>query len=374
MIGYQGQPARLAFSLGGSASPALRGAKGRELHAIERHARMDWFERLTGFQEAGYEATRGQLRVQGDRLVSLANGRSWRIGILELPSLAELRQRVAPMPGASRLGTVSGDVRALHRQPDCAGALFQVASQFNLLEMTGPDVSPEDGVTRYAQDRTQGPACAIAAGAATIFRNYFAPCGGGTGQTRKRQIDTLADLAAALGRATGRPAGDLWHMRNGYALASAEGLQAIAQVLQAASAGPLDELRGLLRIGVHAGVEVTGDAGGQPGPLVSQAFCSALPVAYTPVPAALWAPLATLVLEAAYEATLLAAAHNACTGGSNVVLLTLLGGGAFGNDERWIHAALERALHLARHWALDVRIVCHGRPSVATRQLLASLA
>ena len=45
-----------------------------------------------------------------------------------------------------------------------------MASQFNLLEMTGPEITPEDGVTRYAHDRTQGPACAIAAGAATVYR------------------------------------------------------------------------------------------------------------------------------------------------------------------------------------------------------------
>jgi hypothetical protein len=36
------------------------------------------------------------------------------------------------------------------------GALFQVASQFNALEMTGPSVTPEDGVTPYQGDHTQG--------------------------------------------------------------------------------------------------------------------------------------------------------------------------------------------------------------------------
>ncbi len=62
----------------------------------------------------------------------------------------------------------------MHGRPEYSGALFQVASQFNLLKMIGPSVTPEDGVTRYESDRTQGPACAIAAGAATIYGNYFA--------------------------------------------------------------------------------------------------------------------------------------------------------------------------------------------------------
>jgi hypothetical protein len=46
-------------------------------------------------------------------------------------------------------------------------------------------------------------------------------------------------------------------------------------------------------------------------PRVSQAFCSALPVAYTKVPHDRWHSFALLVLEAAYEATLLARVRNA---------------------------------------------------------------
>jgi hypothetical protein len=42
----------------------------------------------------------------------------------------------------------------MHADPELEGALFQVASQFNLIEMTGPSVTPEDGVTRYSGDHT----------------------------------------------------------------------------------------------------------------------------------------------------------------------------------------------------------------------------
>jgi len=41
------------------------------------------------------------------------------------------------------------------------------------------------------------------------------------------------------------------------------------------------------------------------------------------------------------------------------VLLTDLGGGVFGNDDRWINAAIERALGIVEHAALDIRIVCY---------------
>jgi len=119
---------------------------------------------------------------------------------------------------------VTGDVRHMHKSPENAGALFQVASQFNTLEMTGPEVTPEHGVTIYQYDGTQGPACAIAAGAATIYRNYFAPIGGSEGQTKDRQYDGLADLGKVLSSALNQPVGTLWRMCSGYALCTGAGL------------------------------------------------------------------------------------------------------------------------------------------------------
>jgi hypothetical protein len=223
-----------------------------------------------------------------------------------------------------------------------------------LLEMVGPSITPEDGITRYANDPTQGPACAIAAGAATIYRNYFAPVGSYSGQTRQRQIDCLSDLGVVLGN-DGRT---LWAMRNGYALCTERGLAAIDRRLADSSATGIDALRDHLRIGLHWDVEAT-DAP-SPRPRVSQAFCSALPVSYTRIPAARWRAFATLVLEGAYEATLWAAVLNAQRTSSNVVLLTLLGGASFGNDTSWILGALGRSLDLVKGASLDVRLVSYG--------------
>ena len=50
--------------------------------------------------------------------------------------------------------------------------------------------------------------------------------------------------------------------------------------------------------------------------LVSQAFCSALPVSYSRIPSDRWKSFASLVLEGAYEATLWAAVVNAHVTGS----------------------------------------------------------
>ena len=243
---------------------------------------MDWFEKLTGFFELNYEDTRAKLKVEGDRLHSLVSGDSYRVGELELVPLQVLRERlkssVGPV-GRLKAEVVTGDVRRMHRLPENAGALFQVASQFNLLEMVGPAVTPEDGVGRYENDHTQGPACAIAAGAATIYRNYFAPVGGSHGQTAERQLDGLAELGNALADALGKSVETLWTMQNGYAQCTKSGLDAIAKHIEGLRQQQLDDLRGKLCIGIHRDIEVT-EAAENPQPLVSQAFCSALPVAY----------------------------------------------------------------------------------------------
>ncbi len=196
---------------------------------------MTWFEDLTGFPETSPSRVRENLALNGDTLTSRVNGRAMTCGRLKTPSLAELRGHVRSeaRAGTSERGSMSvrevvADVQDLHADPSNAGALFQVASQFNLLEMVSPNVTPERGVGIYEHDHTQGPACAVAAGAGTIFRNYFAPVGGQVGQTEGHQIDCLADLGEGLGNVDGR----LWRMQNGYALPSHSGLVEVSDRLR----------------------------------------------------------------------------------------------------------------------------------------------
>ena len=321
---------------------------------------MDWFQRITGFKEEGYQATQRRLIVDGEHLVSQADGSRHRIGRFEVVTLRELRARFGQVAGSrNTVRCQSGESRAMHSDTAMRRATFQVASQFNALEMIGPDITPEHGVTRYIQDRTQGPACAIAAGAATIWRNYFVPVGDGLGQTAVRQIDTLVGLGNVLSQRLGRPIEELWSMRNGYALATRLGLQQIGELLHRLPEPERDALRGNLAVGVQRGADVTDlPLGGRH--TVTQVFCSALPVAYSNAPSSLWEPFARLVLEAAYEATLLAAVQTRLTGGSTAVSLTRLGGGAFGNEPTWIDGAVARALKHVENAGLDVRLVSYG--------------
>jgi hypothetical protein len=76
-----------------------------------------------------------------------------------------------------------------------------------------------------------------------------------------------------------------------------------------------------------------------------------------------------LVLEASYEATLLSAVEQSVAGGSNVVLLTRVGGGAFGNADAWIDDAIVRALGIVEHAGLDVRLVSHSNVHASFRAI-----
>ena len=330
---------------------------------------MDWFERITGFKEADYDTTQSRLSVQDGCLVSTHSPERWSVGQLETPTLANLAYLGSfedPCAEPASFRCIAGDARALH-QTAPAGAMFQVASQFNLLEMVGPDITPEYGVTRYQYDATQGPACAMAAGAATIYRNYLLPLEGESGQRAHRQVDCLQDIGEALGNHGDR----LWSMRNGYALCTANGLKEVDERLRLMAEAERDQIRARLRVGVHRDVHVT-DVG-RPGKQVSQVFCSALPVAYSRLPMTQWASFAQLVLEAAYEATLRAAVLYA-SDEDRTVYLTRLGGGAFGNDDRWIDAAIRRAvLRVGMAAPLNILLVCHGGVSEAKRSFAENL-
>ena len=69
---------------------------------------------------------------------------------------------------------------------------------------------------------------------------------------------------------------------------------------------------------------------------------------YSRNPGSLWRPLAEAILEASYEATLLAAALNARANPdrprAKTVFLTALGGGVFGNGLSWISRAIKLAM------------------------------
>ena len=254
---------------------------------------------------------------------------------------------------------VNCDIRAVHRNPTHAGCVIQVASQFNCLEMIGPSVSPEDGITCYARDPTQGPACALCCPAATAFRNYRAL--GGRGQTARRQINTLRRVEALLDNETN----GYWSMVNGYLLPKRPtAMREVTDRLRDAESPLSRAIVAAVEVGVHWDTEVHTATKHR----LCQVFASATPVNYAKSTSSSdWALLSCLILEAAYEATLTVAAVQAVESRRRVpVFLTLVGGGAFANRHEWIVRAIKRALVTLRDAPLDVFLAHY--PTVVPEQ------
>lgn len=228
------------------------------------------------------------------------------------------------------------------------GTLFQVASQFNCLEAPGARLVP---VARYFTDPTQGPRASISAFPGTLVRHYAAPAsdGGRFVQTDERQLDLLEHaLPSSVGR-----------VESGYLLS-----QNLTDFEKAAAV--LWERFDELCVGVHEEVEVVFGANWD-GPVmegrrIAQVFTSTFAGGgYSDAPTE--GPLVEVcrvLLRAAYAGTLFAAASL----GTRTVVLTLIGGGVFGNPHPliwdsilWAVEQAEAVLHQPLHVVLNGREV-----------------
>jgi len=374
-----------------------------------------WFEKVFGFKESrNYDKVRSSFRLEEDDTVLItvpppgtAAERCFYIGPFGTPSVQELRDRlneldntaqcataavaaanatttyetdfVKPVAKRSKsnddLGTLTfshiiGSAGELHLDPQNADSVFQAASQFNCLEMVSPKVTPNDGITRYSMDHTQGPVCAMSCPAATLYRNYLVHDGKGQ---KDKQIDTLKDvgeMAGNVNRSSGKTSYKYWKMENGYALPARK--YAMTKLRIEFENGNLDaeRLMKAVRVGVHEDTEVfdlsssSSSTKNPPPPphRVAQVYCSAVPIGYDyNTPLHDWKPFAQLVLDATYDATLATGAILARKKKKRVkVFLTKVGGGVFANPSTWIIDAMRKALERYRSYPLDVYLVHFG--------------
>ena len=339
-------------------------SKERHYNKKEKSSR-DWFEKLFGFVERESGDVSGEFRVTGSTnilkptnvtLTSKRNGESFKAGKFSVKSLKDLRGRTRSKIGKNSKNCVShiviGDVLDMHHKHP--NAVFQVASQFNCLEMANPNLSPEDGVTIYKNDNTQGPACAIACAPGTVVRNYFLQFPGSQkGQQRHNQIDTMFHMRDKY-RRQDDPSRSAFVFQNGYVFGSSQkDLENVNRNLK-----PSDD--NLFSVGIHSDTQVVFNSrwvlSTRPK-TVTQVLCSAIPVAYDKkVSSKTWEPVSRLCLKAAYEATL----RTAVLEGKNEIFLTLLGAGVFGNSLRWVVDAINHALDACKNSGLTIYI-CHYR-------------
>jgi hypothetical protein len=290
-----------------------------------------------------------------------ADGQRYGGGRFEVPTVGLLRARAraararAGSPGATvRFWIVDGaspatDIGALQASAP-PRSLFQVASQFNCLESPGRFVAD---VADYLHDPTQGPRASISAFPGTLVRHYAAPAPDGSRFVQisdGRQLDLLADVAGP----------GVAMVQNGY-------LRTPDIADAAAFARRLDADLDAVRIGLHTGLEVVlgvdwdGAVAGAPHRTIAQCFTSTIaggmygdlaegdPVMMT---------VCRQLQRAAYAGTLLAAAAT----GAERVVLTLIGGGVFGNPLAVIWDAILWAVDEVRPLLhRDLVVVVNGR-------------
>jgi hypothetical protein len=281
---------------------------------------------------------------------------SWHAGRFETPSIDELCERASKAgatTGRLRLWVLDGpspatDVGGLQATAP-PGSLFQAASQFNCLESPVPVVTP---VVEYFHDRTQGPRASISAFPGTLLRHYAAPSNDG-----KRFVQTDADHLDLLAGVFGP---DAARVQSGY-------LMAHNVRDPAALVAGLTARFGSIRVGVHEGVQVVlgydfeGSVADSDQRRVTQVFTSTVAGGWygrAGLQGAEFEGACRQLLRAAYLGTLLAAA----TLRQRLAVLTLIGGGVFGNPIpliwdaiRWAVAETEPLL------SRDLDVIVNGR-------------
>lgn len=278
--------------------------------------------------------------------------------------------------------TVTSTASAVHTNPSYYGSIFQVASQFNALEMPNQGTTPQQGITKYVLDKTQGPVCAMVCPFGTLYRNYFSmpnastneqpadksvnsnpqtgTASGGT-DPGNNQINTLTELMKI-------PEFNGLRFQNGYIFVKDKTqLDAINKYLST----PENFWKAMMAI-KYVIQEDTPVVNLSDGKIldhkVSQIYCSAYPVAYSiggsGVPgtsAKDYALLSSMILHAVYYSTLAYAVSRITEDDiRKKVFLTKVGGGVFENNMYLIHTAIHNAVRHFIAYPIDVYIVNYG--------------
>ncbi len=377
-----------------SSFPATYFCQNTEMNSSE-----DFFSNLFGFEEREYKETqRNFLEIASFREepsdhapyfrerceLKISHGKTITAGIFAMPSLAELREHadrhsneIGQCEGSTiEVQNIVGESRSLHssdavKQKNGAPVVIQAASQFNFLEFPSPYHIPEDGISDYIHDHTQGPACATACAAGTAYRNYAVPVPfrklhekdehKNRGQTKLHQLNGLSDVEEFfLVKDTGLGESP-WVVKNGYIESTRKKLEPLNNLLSDPKSNLREDMISLIRIGLQQDTTVTDDVSMKSK--VTQTYNSAISIGYSNLPENLWESVAQLVLEATYEATLLAGIIQSRSRASpTIIFLTKVGGGVFQNRDDWILKAMISAIRKVRKYKipLDVRIVHYG--------------
>jgi len=311
---------------------------------VSNEKKLLWFQNVTGTTEKEFRLDMGKYMKLVDGKIEFhhPNGEKIRAGHFQLLRLGDMManiesrgKNVKPYPHfeiVTRLDNASlrfVDVSHIQALPENNGALFQVASNFNgteaQTELQDPD--SENFTTKYIYDKTQGPAASISAGGAAVSRVYGVWMKDKPdkpdewAQTEKRQVNFLEALP------------EHFPVTNGYVTCKDPNPRFPVKQWK--------KLLGMYQIGFHQSVQVTSGYRfadtRHKNQTIDQCFCAAMNLQQGGTGARnKGLPdgeiKAQFLLDAAYHGTYL----TALTHKKQQLFLTMIGGGAFGNDKAWI--------------------------------------
>ena len=298
---------------------------------------MSWFKQIFGTEE-----DIAKISVNGK--IITVNNKQYHLGefLIVRPNSTKIPYHVYH---PARLSNIVGEISQLQSNISNNRATFQVASQFNAQEYVSPIVVLNT-ITPYINDKTQGPAASISCAPAALYRNYY--------------LKSL-NMLDIFERLIGNNGNKYFVMKNGYLLSTIDRLILLNDYLRSISADSRTVLKNCIKTVVVYNTQVVPS-----NQLITQVYCSAPAISYSPnnIPADLWIPLTTLILEAHYESTFIAAIRSASSNvgyiGSNKLYLTTIGGGVFGVDRQLIHSIIINTFNKYKQYSLDVYIVTFG--------------
>jgi len=308
--------------------------------AAETYPSNKWLRRFIDIHNWSYDEQDGVLSTGNQKY---AAGKFESCNITELEAMLDKNHPGPEESGLTYQIIPDADVTKLIINAK-EGEVFQVASQLNALEMIDPTKTPEDDIEIYALDCTQGPRAAMACLPGLFVRNYY-------GEYNK--FNALHNLNI--------------HPKNGYLLWD-DDPQSV-----------LDKLVGnenKIRIPYMKNTQVIGVSPINPAKVerieqdkyIHQVFTSSAPVDR-------YENGGDIQLQNRIAKILLKTAYRVCIGLSYLLRqsgkrvkcnLTLLGGGAFGNDMSDICSALRWSLSYYRNYPIDIFIHIREDPTYIT--------
>jgi hypothetical protein len=347
--------------------------------------RKDFFKYIVGYDERQLipinkwgdflfeQAPENCIELNGDGKIvgikNLQNSRIFAMGEFKEYSIAQLRtasngkvksgngslhiieaQNPSGTPYLSKV-----DVGAMQADPVFNDAVFQIASNFNGLELTSNQDNMGD-ITRYVFDYTQGPFASISAAPGLFLRHYYMfydpkiPSAQWK-QTPSHQLNFLDQTDIPV--------------TNSYVDFSIKNPDLVSNY-------PVDKIK----VGVHTDIEVTFgfmpttasfEEVNNPNQKINQVFTAAVDFgsnsSFKKNEKAL--AIAQTVLNAAYEGTI----RTAIVLDKKKVVLTLVGGGVFNNSINSIYKAIALNKDLIKDYGLDVTVIIFDSSLYSTNDI-----